>query len=190
MSLSQSGSSIKEKWIVSVAGGLGDSKTRRVREHVVAAYDKSVEPVLGMKVGTLYFGRVSSPGRSRLLLSRNFFLVENKTNVIFLSQQFGNGNTEEITVILGNISQFELIVRRDPDNDQMILYICDLQVFDPGLIGNVAETVIIPYMFFNILPALFDDLFVHKSANPPSYGNEYFNINVKIVQICQIKERC
>ena len=46
----------------------------------------------------------------------------------------------------------------------MILYIRDLQVLDPGLVRNVAEPVIITDVFLNILPALFDDLFVHKST--------------------------
>ena len=86
--LSESGSSVKEKRIVSIAGRFGYSKTGGVREHVVASDDKCVEPVLGMKVGALYFGKISSLYRCRFLRCRYFFLVEDKADVKFLSQQF------------------------------------------------------------------------------------------------------
>ena len=162
--LAQSGSSVKEKRIVGIAGRFGYRKTRGVREHVVASDDERIEPVLGMKVGALYFGKAGSLDRSGLRLGRYFFLVENKTDVKFLPEQLGDGDTEEVTVILGNIGQLELIVRWDPYDDQVILYIRDLQVLDPGLVRNIAEPVIITDVFLNILPALFDDLFVHKST--------------------------
>ena len=45
----------------------------------------------------------------------------------------------------------------------------DLKVFDPGFVGNIAETVIITDMLFNILPALFDDLVVHNLPPPEIY---------------------
>ena len=75
----------------------------------------------------------------------------------------GNRHFKEVAVILGDIREFELVVGRDPDDDRVVRDLRDLKVFDPGLVGYIAESVVVADMFFDILPALFDDLVVHLS---------------------------
>ena len=49
----------------------------------------------------------------------------------------------------------------DADYDLIAPDICNLQIFDPGLVGNIGQLIGIAYMFLDVLPALFDDLVVH-----------------------------
>ena len=138
-----------------------------MREHVVAPDDESIEPVLGMKMGVLYFGHIrrldrGGPGLRRLL----FFHLQDKLHVVLFPKEFGDRYLKEIAVILGNVSELELVVGRDPDDDEVVPDLRDLKIFDPGLIGNVAEPVAVANVFFDILPALFDDLIVHSNDSP------------------------
>ena len=159
--LAKSGASVEKKGIVCVAGGFRDSQAGRVGEHIVAAYDESIEPVFGMKMGILYFGSAGSLDRRRLFFRGVIFIVQNESDVILLSDQFRDGDLEEVAVILGDIGQLELVVGGNADNDLIAPDICDFQIFDPGLVGNIGQLIGIAYMFLDVLPALFDDLVVH-----------------------------
>ena len=165
MSLSKSRASVQEKGIVGISRRFGDRKARGVREHVVAPDDKSIETVFGIEVGVLYFGAIGWLHRCRGFLRRiSGLLFQNKADVIFLSEKLGNSNFEEITVVLGNIGQLELVIGRDPHDDQVVLDVGDIEVLDPCLVGNIAEPVVIADMLLDIEPALFDDLIVHKCS--------------------------
>ena len=70
--------------------------------------------------------------------------------------------SEKVTVILRDISELELIVRRNPDRDKMVAYGSNLKILNPCLIGDVAEFIGVTNVLLNILPALFDNFVVHS----------------------------
>ena len=60
-----------------------------MREHIVAADDEGIEPVLGMKMRVLDLGAAGCLYRLGFFLPGSLlFLLENEAHVVLLSQKF------------------------------------------------------------------------------------------------------
>ena len=130
---------------------------------VVAADDKGVKAVLGIEIRV--FNLLSGDDRSRSLFRFRFltFLIpEQKLHIIGFIEHFRYRDLEKNLKIIDNIIKHDRLIRGNAYIDDIVPDIRDLQIFDPGCIGNIRQTVFIVDMFFDPQPSLSDYFFVHK----------------------------
>ena len=75
-----------------------------------------------------------------MFLRRLFLLhlvCQQKLDTVVLIEHFRDRDLEENLEVVDNVVKHDRFVRRNADIDDIVAYICNLQIFDPCCIGYI-----------------------------------------------------